>query len=80
MDGMSSTFSLNPASENADPGLFLSLKLDNQLQLLLENLTSDSGTPIEIEFTSLKEGKIYHGESVFHLKFSDSGVLVSDFL
>ena len=74
MDEVRSNFSLNPLSGNTAPGLLVSLKLNNQLQSLLENHSDDS--KIEIEFTSLTEGKIYYGQTIFNLKFSDSGTLV----
>ena len=74
MDGVRSNFNLNTLSGNAAPSLLVSLKLNNQLQSLLENHSDDS--KVEIEFTSLTEGKIYYGQTTFNLKFSDSGTLV----
>ena len=66
---------LYPESGCEAKNVLISLKLNNQLQSLLE---SDGGTSnLEIEFVSLTEAKIYSGSSVFSLKFSESVSLVS---
>ena len=70
-----SHYNLLPLGEDQDKKLLISLKLNNQLQTVLENESCDSG--FEIEFTSLTDGKIYCGSAVFDLKFSESAGLVS---
>ena len=76
MDAGSSRFNLNPSSSVDRDRFLLSLKLSSQLQCLLESADTDDHN-LEIEFTSLTEGRIYCGTSVFDLKYSDSSVLVS---
>ena len=76
MDAGSSRFNLNPSSSIDRDRFLLSLKLSSQLQCLLESADTDDHN-LEIEFTSLTEGRIYCGTSVFDLKYSDSSVLVS---
>lgn len=78
MVSKTNSFSLNPCPNIDGNGLLVSLKLNSQLQSLLENDANDSS--LEIEFTSLTSGKIYCGSAVFDLKFSDSTVLVSYFM
>lgn len=73
MDGIEEV--LYPESGCEAKDVLISLKLNNQLQSLLE---SDGGTSnLEIEFMSLTDAKIYSGSSVFSLKFSESISLVS---
>lgn len=68
-------YNLSSSSVKDSENLLLSLKLNNQLQNLLENQRGDSN--IEIEFTSLSKGIIYFDNSVFNLKLSESNSLVS---
>jgi hypothetical protein len=72
-----SLYDLIPFGDNQEKQLLISLKLNNQLQTILENESCNSG--FEIEFTSLTEGKIYCGSTVFNLKFSESADLVSHY-
>ena len=66
---------LNPANVCESADVLVSLKLNSQLQSLLES--NGGASNLEIEFVSLSEAKIYSGSSVFSLKFSDSASLVS---
>lgn len=70
-----SQHNLLPFDDNNEKRLLISLKLNNQLQTILESESVDSG--FEIEFTSLTDGRIYCGSNVFNLKFSESADLVS---
>jgi hypothetical protein len=70
-----SLFDLKPLGENQEKQLLISLKLNNQLQTILEDESCNCS--FEIEFTSLTDGKIYCGSTVFNLKISESADLVS---
>jgi hypothetical protein len=70
-----SLYDLIPFGDNQEKKLLISLKLSNQLQTILEDESCNSA--FEIEFTSLTDGKIYCGSTVFNLKISESADLVS---